>query len=136
MTPSARTLVAMAAAVALSLELGVVAAEVRSTPVAVRAAAPVRPVELAVAPALSDAAAVEIARPQPAPPAAKPAAPSRPRRRIGVRRRTPPAPVKPACPPTPRVPATRATRARAVDGSVAIYSTPGAAKPARAMANP
>ncbi len=137
-----RSVVATAVALALSLELGVVAVHARTAPVSAPSAAPPLAAALAVvAPALSGAAATELAPPVAVAPAVRPAMAAPPARK--ARRRTPtgtrvvrPAPKPKACPPTPRVPATRATRAHAVDGSVAVYATPGAAKPSRAMANP
>jgi lipoprotein-anchoring transpeptidase ErfK/SrfK len=136
-----RSVIATAVAVALSLELGVVAVHARTAPVsAPSAAAPAPAALLVVAPALSGATATELAAPVTAVPAARPAAPppaSTARRRTPTRIRVArPAPKPKACPPTPRVPATRSTRAHAVDGSVAVYSAPGAAKPARTMQNP
>ena len=140
------SLLAMAVAVVLTLQLGVVAAQVRGAAEISAAArtAPVElavaPVELAVAPSLSGAVASALAPPHPsaapsvAPAQTTPRRPGTARMTRPPRRRTPPA--AKVCPPAPKVPAARATRARAIGSSVAVYDAPGAARPTRQMANP
>ncbi len=137
-------LVALATAIALTCGLGVVAAGERTQ--RVLPAAAIGP-ELRPDPTdtLAGTPGGEVlppvlveAPPPPAPAVERPAPRDTPPRPPQKRMTRPPqAPRAPkVCPPAPAVPSTRATRARVTVGSIAVYASPGAAKPTRTMSNP
>ena len=136
---SARTVVALAAAIATTCGVGVVAADARSARPAPPTTRPADPLSFGASSATVASAVISASPAPPAParvvrPQPQPEPDRAPRTRAPRARRVRPAP--PPCPAMPPVPTALSTRARVVVSSIPVYASPGAAEPARTMSNP